>query len=85
MINKQAKEATELALKNNIQLMVSNYILNLLTLLFFIFSLLLHKKRNKTYNIILKKFSEFVSNKFLQQEIEFPTAGLDSVPGNLHI
>lgn len=29
------------------------------------------------------KFSEFVSNKFLPQEIEFPTSGLDSVPGNL--
>ncbi|KAL3645780.1 hypothetical protein CASFOL_010960 [Castilleja foliolosa] len=41
----QAKEATELALQNNKQLM-------------------------------------FVSNKFLPQEIEFPTSGLDSVPGD---
>jgi hypothetical protein len=28
---------------------------------------------------------EFVTKKYLLQEIEFPTAGLESVPGALHL
>ncbi|KAK3014020.1 hypothetical protein RJ639_008653 [Escallonia herrerae] len=64
----QAKEATALALQDKRQLMVGLYLCFSLTLIF--------ENGSDT------KVSMELTDKFLLQEIEFPTAGLESVPGD---